>query len=81
MEEKRWQLIVGASLVVLSAVFYFLHYLIFRDAHHIFLYLVGDVAFVFVEVLLVTIIIHELLNQRERGHVSAEFKHGHRDIL
>jgi hypothetical protein len=66
MEKKRWQLMVGMGLVVLSAVFYVLHYLIFRDPHHIFLYLIGDVAFVFIEVLLVTLIIHELLNQREK---------------
>ncbi len=38
----------------------------FRDAHHIFIYLVGDIAFVFIEVLLVTLIIHQLLNERER---------------
>ncbi len=56
----------GVVLVALSAVFYLLHYLIFRDLHHIFLYLLGDVAFVFIEVLLVTLIIHELLNQREK---------------
>jgi hypothetical protein len=66
MEKARWQLIVGMGLVVLSAVFYVLHYLIFRDSHHIFIYLIGDVAFVFIEVLLVTLIIHELLNQREK---------------
>ena len=66
MEKKHWQLIVGVSLVILSAVFYVLHYLIFRDPHHIFLYLIGDIAFVFIEVLLVTLIIHELLNQREK---------------
>ena len=66
MRKKRWQLIVGVGLVVLSAVFYFIHYVIFRDAHHILLYLIGDIAFVFIEVLLVTLIIHELLNQREK---------------
>jgi hypothetical protein len=66
MRKKRWQLMAGVGLVVLSAVFYFLHYVIFRDAHHIFLYLIGDIAFVFIEVLLVTLIIHELLNQREK---------------
>jgi len=44
----------------------FLHYLIFRDPHHIFIYLIGDVAFVFVEVLLVTLIIHSVLEQREK---------------
>jgi hypothetical protein len=53
-------------LVVLSALFYLLHYVLFRDAHHIFIFLVGDVAFVFVEVLMVTLIIHRLLDEREK---------------
>ena len=52
--------------MVLSAVGYVFHYAIFRDAHHIFLYLIGDIAFVFLEVLMVTLIIHELLNRREK---------------
>jgi hypothetical protein len=48
------------------AVFYLIHYVIFRDPHHIFIYLVGDIAFVFIEVLLVTLIIHRLLGEREK---------------
>jgi len=66
MRRLDWKVILGLSLVVLSALFYFIHFLIFRDAHHIFIYLVGDIAFVFLEVLLVTLIIHRLLSQRER---------------
>ncbi len=66
MKRLDWKVILGLSLVVLSALFYYLHFLIFRDAHHIFIYLVGDIAFVFLEVLLVTLIIHRLLSQRER---------------
>jgi hypothetical protein len=62
----NWQILLGLSLVVLSAIFYLLHYAIFRDAHHIFLYLVGDIAFVFIEVLLVTLIIHQLLSEKEK---------------
>jgi hypothetical protein len=61
-----WQILLGISLIVLSAVVYFIHYLIFRDAHHIFIYLIGDIAFVFIEVLLVTLIIHRLLGEREK---------------
>lgn len=53
-------------MVVLSAIFYGVHYLIFRDAHHIFIYLLGDIAFVFIEVLLVSLIIHQLLNEWEK---------------
>ena len=62
----NWKIMLGISLLVLSVIFYLLHYMIFRDAHHIFIYLVGDVAFVFVEVLLVTLVIHGVLEQREK---------------
>jgi len=56
----------GLLLVLLSVFFYGVHYVLFRDTHHIFIYLVGDIAFVFIEVLLVTLIIHQLLSEREK---------------
>jgi hypothetical protein len=68
MKGLHWQVLLGVALIVLSAVVYVIHYLIFRDAHHIFIYLVGDIAFVFFEVLLVTLVIHSLLSQREKRH-------------
>jgi hypothetical protein len=61
-----WQLVLGLVLIALSIVVYSIHYLFFRDVHHIFIYLVGDIAFVFIEVLLVTLVIHQLLAQREK---------------
>lgn len=61
-----WQFKFGVALVVFSALTYYIHYLIFRDARHIFLYLIGDIAFVFIEVLLVTLILHQLLSSREK---------------
>jgi hypothetical protein len=42
------------------------HYTIFRDPHHILIYLIGDIAFVFIEVLMVTLVIHSLLNMKEK---------------
>jgi len=62
----NWQVLLGLSLIALSTLVYFIHYLIFRDAHHIFIYLIGDIAFVFLEVLLVTLILHQLLRYREK---------------
>jgi hypothetical protein len=62
----NWQLLLGVSLLVLSALVYVIHYLIFRDVHHIFIYLIGDIAFVFIEVLMVTLIIHQVLSLREK---------------
>ena len=60
------RVLLGLLLIVLSVFFYALHFVIFRDSHHIFIYLIGDIAFVFVEVLLVTLIIHHLLGEREK---------------
>jgi hypothetical protein len=62
----NWQVILGIILIMFSAVVYYAHYLIFRDARHIFIYLIGDIAFVFLEVLLVTLVVHNLLAQREK---------------
>ncbi|MCE5265473.1 MAG: hypothetical protein LLG97_18320 [Deltaproteobacteria bacterium] len=66
MKKSLWQIELGVILVALSALFYGIHYAIFRDAHHILLYLIGDIAFVFIEVMLVTLIIHEVLSLREK---------------
>ena len=63
---KAWQFRLGLALVALPIVGYFIHYAVFRDVHHIFLYLIGDIAFVFLEVLMVTLIIHELLSRQEK---------------
>jgi len=65
----NWQFFLGLTLIVLSALVYYFHYLIFRDVHHIFIYLIGDIAFVFIEVLLVTLILHQLLHYREKKSI------------
>jgi hypothetical protein len=62
MKHIKWQVLFGISLILLSALWYFIHYLIFHDTHHIFIYMIGDIAFIPIEVLLVTLIIHQLLN-------------------
>ncbi|MBN2189815.1 MAG: hypothetical protein JW728_01215 [Candidatus Aureabacteria bacterium] len=66
MKIHKWQVKLGVLLVILTVALYVIHYLIFRDAHHIFIYLLGDIAFIPVEVLIVTIIIHEVLTSREK---------------
>ncbi len=67
MKKHSWQIVFGAALVALSAAIYFCHYLAFGDVHHILIYLIGDIAFVPIEVLLVTLIIHRLLTAREKA--------------
>lgn len=66
---KRNAFIISlASLfILLSGVFYFIHYLIFHDIHHIFIFMVGDLAFLPLEVLLVVLIIERVLTRQEQN--------------
>jgi len=65
--QKRSSFIIYLSIafVALSAILYFVHYLIFHDVYHIYIYLLGDLAFLPLEVLLVVIIIERVLARRE----------------
>jgi hypothetical protein len=65
MKRDYYILILALTFILLSALIYSVHYLIFRDLHHIFLYLVGDLAFLPLEVFLVVILIERLLSRRE----------------
>jgi hypothetical protein len=65
-EDTRWKLAAGIGLVALSIILYTAHFLIFKDAHHIMIYLLGDIAFIPLEVLIVTLIIDQLLESREK---------------
>jgi hypothetical protein len=66
MKRYNWLVLLALALIVLSVIVYLIHYAIFTDPHHIFIYMVGDIAFVPIEVLLVTLIIHQLLSRREK---------------
>ena len=59
-------IILAVIFIAVSALLYFVHYLIFRDAHHIFIYMVGDLAFLPLEVFLVVIVIERMLASREK---------------
>ena len=65
----NWQIALAVFLVVLSAVFYLFHYLIFGDIRHIFIYLIGDIAFLFIDVLIVTLVLNRLLVYREKQSI------------
>lgn len=66
MKRINWGVWLGILLILFSALVYSLHYVIFRDAHHIFIYMVGDIAFVFIEVFMVTLVIHRVLSEKEK---------------
>ncbi len=59
-------MLVGLALIIASALLYLLHYAIFHDPHYIYIYLLGDLAFLPLEVLVVTIIVDNLLSERDK---------------
>lgn len=69
MREKRWIILMAVLFIALSALVYFIHYLIFHDSHHIFIYLVGDLGFLPLEVFIVVIVIERVLSRREKQAV------------
>lgn len=58
-----FSVVLGCAAIVLHA----LHYLIFGNAHHIAIYLLGDIAFLPIQVLFVTLVVDRLLSERERA--------------
>jgi hypothetical protein len=69
---RRWHLFLAVGLVSLSLLTYLVDYLLFHDAQHIAIYFIGDLAFVFLEVLLVYLIIEGLLDRKERENRLAK---------
>ena len=65
-QETRWIIITGLALLTISLALYTAHFYIFQDAHHVLIFLMGDIAFIPIEVLIVTLIIDQLLEARER---------------
>jgi len=62
----NWKVNLSLLLVAASVLTYFIHYLIFHDVHHIFIYMIGDFGFLFLDVLLVVLLIENLLARREK---------------
>ncbi len=61
-----WRLSLALILVGASVGVYLIHYFIFHDVHHIFLYMIGDFAFLFLDVLIVILVIERLLARQEK---------------
>jgi len=64
-----WTFRIALLFVLASALSYTVHYFIFHDVHHIFLYMIGDFGFLFIDVLLVLLIIERLLAGREKKSI------------
>lgn len=66
MKRRHWQLVAGLALVAVSLILYAIHYVVFGDSRHIFLWSFTGLAFLPISVLFVTLIINRLLTDRDR---------------
>ncbi len=66
MKKYSKGILIGIGFITLSAILYYAHFLIFKDSHHIFLYLLGDIAFLPIEVLLVSVIFHKVIEDKDK---------------
>jgi hypothetical protein len=66
MKRVQGKILLGVGLMVLSAALFLLQVNIFHDARDTFFYLFQDLAFVPIQVLLVTVIVDQVIRIRER---------------
>jgi hypothetical protein len=66
MKHLSWKIWLSLGLISLSAGLYFMHFYFFRDARHIFIYLLGDIAFIPIDVLLVVLVLHQIITSHEK---------------
>jgi len=66
MKGLGWQIRVGVLLILISAALYVVSYALFRDVRNMEFWMLNDLAFLPIQVLLVTFILSNLLNEREK---------------
>ncbi len=66
MNRVKWQIILGLMLVAVSVILYDVQIRIFHSPRDTYFYLFQDLAFIPIQVLLVTLILNQLLNVREK---------------
>ncbi len=67
MRRLSWEIKFSIILIAISSVLYVLHYVLFRDSHHIYLWSLTALAFLPISVLFVTMVINKILAGREKS--------------
>lgn len=62
---KKDKVFLGLFLIGLAVLLHALHFFIFRDIHHIMIFLIADIAFVPLEVFFVSMVLENMLEKRE----------------
>ena len=66
MKRFKWYALIGSSLIGISAFFYYIEILLFHRESDTFFYMLQDISFVPIQVLLVSIIVEQVLSRREK---------------
>lgn len=66
---KKNHLMLGAGLIGLSIVLHGVHYAVFKDMHHLLIFLVADIAFVPLEVFFVSMVLEQLIKKQEEEKI------------
>jgi len=69
LKKTHYYILFTAILTIASTSMYILHYAIFNDAHSLFFYLIMDLAFMPLEILLVTVVFDRVLEIREKKSI------------
>ena len=59
----------GVLLIGLSVILHYMHFLIFKDMHHIMIFLLADIAFIPLEVFFVTVVLDKMIEKREKANI------------
>lgn len=66
MSRTRWRIILSVSLIMLSGIFYLLYYFIYADIQGILTWFLMSVAFLPINILIVTLIVEGIINERDK---------------
>lgn len=67
--DKKSTIILSVVLVLVSAIIFTVHFSIFHDLHHIMIYTLHDLAFLPLEVLFVSLILHRIIDSIQKKHM------------
>lgn len=70
MKKYKHTIILGSLLIGLSILLHLIHYLIFKDLHHIMIFLLSDLAFIPLEVFFVSVVLERIIEKRDERSIA-----------
>lgn len=70
MKKHKQTILLGIALIGLSVILHGFHYVIFKDLHHIMIFLVADIAFIPLEVFFVSVVLERIIEKRDERQIT-----------